>query len=695
MLATNTILQNRYLILRQIGQGGMGAVYEAHDQRLGTTVALKETLVSGENLRKAFEREAQLLARLRHPVLPAVSDHFTEGDGQFLVMQFIPGNDLSDLLARNGNAFEPVQVLRWGELLLDALDYLHSQHPPIIHRDIKPNNLKLTARGEIILLDFGLAKGLAQTQAAATNKSVMGYTPHYAPLEQIEGTGTDPRSDLYALAATMYHLMTNVKPPDAMTRALSVLNGQPDPLQPANYLNPKVPAAVAAVLSKAMAQNRDERPASAVALRQALETAKEETRPMPPVTNENKSTTAATTLPLASSANLSNTAGTADSPTSTTPRITPVTDTKATTPDHFSTLPSTESAHAVTLPKTEPAASSSTQMVRTNSPIRKWFFLATLTAFALVLVVIISRWLINDPSTSAHLLALDANAASKDRNKPTFLAAKEILGRGITEARYFSVTAGPGEIKFSLNVVATGGTVYLELFDSKENPLPFQGNFNSLSVGASGHNEQTNARVYIDHKERVLMRVSNTYPNDTQGYRIRLDGAIELSDTVPATNNTSLQTLAALFADRDKPIPLPSKELYGRGSKNDRYYSFIGEAGEIKLTLDVIASGGTIYIELFDNDAKLVHFEGNYSSFSLASSGHHEQAIARFRLDSQQPLLMRISNTYPNDTKGYRLRFDGPVKLPNDKSIAADESAKSLVSLFANRDRPTPLLSRE
>src|SRR4030095_15215421 len=159
MLAPETILQSRYRVVRQLGQGGMGAVYEAIDERLDTTVALKETFFADEKLRKQFEREARLLARLHHPALPRVSDHFSEGEGQFLVMQYIPGDDLSEMMTQKRVPFPADQVLTWADQLLDALDYLHTQEPQIIHRDIKPQNLKLTARGQIILLDFGLAKG--------------------------------------------------------------------------------------------------------------------------------------------------------------------------------------------------------------------------------------------------------------------------------------------------------------------------------------------------------------------------------------------------------------------------------------------------------------------------------------------------------------------------------------------------------
>ncbi len=254
----------------------MGAVYEAIDQRLDTTVALKETLFSEERLRKQFEREARLLARLHHPALPRVSDHFSEGDGQFLVMQYIPGDDLSEMMNRKRGPFPASQVLTWADQLLDALDYLHTQDPQIVHRDIKPQNLKLTARGQIILLDFGLAKGQAgDISRVTTAASIFGYTPNYAPLEQIQGLGTDSRSDLYSLAATLYHLMTGVKPPDALTRAAALVNGQPDPLLKASESNSEISPDVGEVLAKAMAQNREQRYATAVDMRRAFHEAEQ------------------------------------------------------------------------------------------------------------------------------------------------------------------------------------------------------------------------------------------------------------------------------------------------------------------------------------------------------------------------------------------------------------------------------------
>jgi formylglycine-generating enzyme required for sulfatase activity/serine/threonine protein kinase len=287
MIEANTLLQNRYEIIRPIGQGGMGTVYLAKDHRLGNTVALKESIFTDEKMVAAFEHEARLLAGLRHSALPKVSDHFSEGESKFLVMEYIGGNDLGEILDKRklrlepiGKAkpFEPDEVLGWAEQLLDALDYLHTRQSPIIHRDIKPQNLKLAERNQIILLDFGLAKGSAfQMTRAATSKSIFGYTPAYAPIEQIQGSGTDPRSDLYSLAATLYHLATGIEPPDALQRANAFLGGEKDPLQPANEINPKINGKVAEVFSLAMSQHRNLRPESAKAMLKLLRDAKNAT----------------------------------------------------------------------------------------------------------------------------------------------------------------------------------------------------------------------------------------------------------------------------------------------------------------------------------------------------------------------------------------------------------------------------------
>ncbi len=262
-LAQNTLIQNRYLVVHLIGKGGMGEVYLAVDQRLGSAVALKRTFFAGDEiLASAFEREARTLARMRHAVLPKVSDHFGEGDEQYLVMEHIAGDDLCKRLEIAQKPFPVSWVMFWADQLLDALSYLHSHEPPIIHRDIKPQNLKLTDENHIILLDFGLSKittGQTHISSSGSTGSVVGYTPHYAPMEQIRGVGTNPRSDIYSLSATLYQLMTNVVPPDALSRADAMLNGSADPIEPPHMLNPEIPTTVSAVILAGMEVSQEKR----------------------------------------------------------------------------------------------------------------------------------------------------------------------------------------------------------------------------------------------------------------------------------------------------------------------------------------------------------------------------------------------------------------------------------------------------
>jgi serine/threonine protein kinase len=271
VLKAGAVLQDRYRIVRQLGKGGMGAVYEAVDQRLEATVALKETFSVDERLRRQFEQEARLLAQLHHPALPRVSDYFTEGDRAFLVMQFISGADLAEIISQQPGPFPKATVIAWADQLLDALSYLHTRDRQIIHRDIKPHNLKLTSNGRIALLDFGLAKaGAADASTTVSSTSIFGYTRRYSPLEQIQNHGTTPRSDIYALGATLYHLLTGVKPLDAVARATALVNSKSDPLPPADEIYRAVGPEIAAVLSRAMALNPEDRYASANDFREAL-----------------------------------------------------------------------------------------------------------------------------------------------------------------------------------------------------------------------------------------------------------------------------------------------------------------------------------------------------------------------------------------------------------------------------------------
>jgi serine/threonine protein kinase len=270
VLDAKSVLQGRYIIDHLIGKGGMGEVYLAVDKRLGHQVALKRTFFTDDEvLAAAFEREARTLASLRHPVLPKVSDHFTENAEQFLVMEYIAGEDLSKRIELSKKAFPMNWVLFWADELLEALAYLHSQNPSIIHRDIKPQNLKLTSDNHIILLDFGLAKNNAGAAINSTG-SVVGYTPHYASMEQIRGLGTTPQSDIYSLSATLYQLLTNVIPPDALKRADDIVNGRPDSIAPLFSLNPTISVAISDVILRGMALRAPERFANAREMQKAL-----------------------------------------------------------------------------------------------------------------------------------------------------------------------------------------------------------------------------------------------------------------------------------------------------------------------------------------------------------------------------------------------------------------------------------------
>lgn len=265
MLSPNHQLNNRYIITRTIGKGGMGAVYEAIDIRLGNQVAVKQTLSDPSQTDIAFENEARLLAHLRHPALPVVSDFFTDNGSQFLVMQYFPGDDLATLQVQRSRPFAVLDVMRWADTLLDALEYLHSQKPPVIHRDIKPHNLKLDNRGDIVLLDFGIAKsGSTTTQLGG---KLQNYTLPYAPLEQIQQQETTPSSDIYALGATLYELLTRAVPPSALDRVAAQFNSQPDPLLPVNAINPVIPVGIAHGISRALALQAQDRFQSAGELR--------------------------------------------------------------------------------------------------------------------------------------------------------------------------------------------------------------------------------------------------------------------------------------------------------------------------------------------------------------------------------------------------------------------------------------------
>ncbi len=276
-LKAGEILRNRYKIRRIIGQGGMGSIYLADDLRLeGRQCALKEVehdrTLPGEMLQQArdqFLREATVLARLDHPNLPKVSDFFSIGGRDYLVMDFVPGKDLRTLMieARQTKTFLPEQeVLSWANQLADALTYMHIQKPPILHRDIKPGNLKLTPSGLLKLVDFGLVKILASDEMTITILQGRG-TALYTPLEQYGGDAghTDARSDIYAFGSTLYHLLTNQPPAEARERFL-----HPDSLLQPRQLNPDINPRTERAILWAMSLHPDDRPQDVEAFRQAL-----------------------------------------------------------------------------------------------------------------------------------------------------------------------------------------------------------------------------------------------------------------------------------------------------------------------------------------------------------------------------------------------------------------------------------------
>ena len=255
----------------------MGCIYLADDLRLeGRQCALKE-VENDRSLppdlvresREQFLREATVLARLDHPNLPKVSDYFSIAARDYLVMDFVPGKDLRTLMieAKQSGAFLPENdVLNWANQLADALQYLHSQDPPILHRDIKPSNLKLTPTGLLKLVDFGLVKLLAPGEVTITVLQGQG-TALYTPIEQYGGDSghTTAQTDIYAFGATLYHLVTNQAPMNARERFLD-----PEAFIPPRQINPALSPRTERAILWAMSLHPDERPESVEIFRQAL-----------------------------------------------------------------------------------------------------------------------------------------------------------------------------------------------------------------------------------------------------------------------------------------------------------------------------------------------------------------------------------------------------------------------------------------
>jgi serine/threonine-protein kinase len=255
----------------------MGSIYLAEDLRLeGRRCALKEVEYDRtvptkilKEARQQFLREATVLARLDHPNLPKVSDFFSIGQRDYLVMDYIPGKDLRTMMleAKQRNIFLAEEdVLSWVNQLADALHYLHQQDPPLVHRDIKPSNLKITPNGLLKLVDFGLVKALAPDEMTVTVIQGRG-TALYTPLEQYGGDGlhTDVRSDIYAFGATFYHLLTNTPPTDARQRFL-----HPESMLPPRKINPAVSLRTERAILWAMELHPADRPDSIDGLRETL-----------------------------------------------------------------------------------------------------------------------------------------------------------------------------------------------------------------------------------------------------------------------------------------------------------------------------------------------------------------------------------------------------------------------------------------
>jgi eukaryotic-like serine/threonine-protein kinase len=276
-IKTGTVLRNRYQVKNIIGQGGMGSIYLAEDLRLeGRLCAVKEVeydrALPEEMLTEArsqFQREATVLARLDHPNLPKVSDFFSILERDYLVMDFVPGKDLRQLTMearQQGTFISENNVLDWASQLASALKYLHSQEHPILHRDIKPSNLKLTPNGLIKLVDFGLVKLLAPGEITITVLQGQG-TALYTPLEQYGGDSshTDARSDIYAFAGTLYHLLTNEPPLNVRDRFLN-----PGNLTLIREINPSVSVRTERAVHWALQLHPEDRPKDIDAFMNAL-----------------------------------------------------------------------------------------------------------------------------------------------------------------------------------------------------------------------------------------------------------------------------------------------------------------------------------------------------------------------------------------------------------------------------------------
>jgi serine/threonine-protein kinase len=256
-------LQGRYVIEDLLGEGGFGAVYRARDLHLARRLcAVKETFDTSSAAAAQFRLEAEILAGLEHPYLPEVWDYFEEGRGLYLVMEFIEGEDLESQLNRDGPLPELI-VRQWISQLCGALALMHARQPPVIHRDIKPANIKIRTNGQPVLVDFGLAKVYHPTQE--TVMAARAVSDGFSPIEQYGRGRTDARSDIYALGATLYNLLTGVVPPDAPARAVD------DPLIPPHQINPAISPGMERIILRALSMHAEARYQSALDMQRDLE----------------------------------------------------------------------------------------------------------------------------------------------------------------------------------------------------------------------------------------------------------------------------------------------------------------------------------------------------------------------------------------------------------------------------------------
>ncbi|MEI6179969.1 MAG: bifunctional serine/threonine-protein kinase/formylglycine-generating enzyme family protein [Chloroflexales bacterium] len=245
-------LLGRYEIERLLGQGGFGTVYQARHKKLNQLYAIKELHDHDPRSVARFEKEAAMLAGLTHPALPKVNDFFAENGRSYLVMEYIAGQDLSEYLQAQPNGrLDQTTALRIIRPILEALAYLHSQQPPIIHRDIKDANIRITAAQAVYLVDFGIAK--AYDPHLPTTTMARSVTPGYSPHEQYGNGTTDDRSDIYALGATLYSMLTGEAPDEATARVRN------DPLRPPSELNPAVTPALERIILRMLAVWPDQR----------------------------------------------------------------------------------------------------------------------------------------------------------------------------------------------------------------------------------------------------------------------------------------------------------------------------------------------------------------------------------------------------------------------------------------------------